>query len=133
MGLAQKRAKSTRQNNLIYKPNQLLLFSEVTKQTDTVLTPPIVLKITSPQCNNCVRDVDQCRSCKNKPSTGIQIQCLNTSKKKVTDKSNLYPLLGSDYISPKLLHYVTQLHSRAKQDTITQTPHDKTTTHYNSI
>ena len=41
-------------------------------------------------------------------------------KEKVTDKSNLYPLLGSDYISPKLLQYVTQLHSRAKQETTTQ-------------
>ena len=36
--LAQKRANATRQNNLIYKPNQLVLFSEVTKQTNAVLT-----------------------------------------------------------------------------------------------
>merc|ERR1712081_78976 len=53
--LAQKRANATRQNNLIYKPNQLVLFSEVTKQTDTVLTPHIV---SSPRCKDCVRDVD---------------------------------------------------------------------------
>ena len=44
-----------------------------------------------------------------------------TSKKKGTDRSNLYPLLGSDYISPKLLQYVTQLHSRSRQDSITHT------------
>merc|ERR1711954_357460 len=131
--LAQKRANMARQNNLIYKPNQLVLFSEITKQTDAILTPHIVLKITSPRCKECVRDIDQCHDCENKPSTAIQIQCLNTGKKKVTDKSNLYPLLGSDYISPKLLQYVTQLHSRAKQDTLTQTPNDKTTTHNNSI
>ena len=36
-------------------------------------------------------------------------------------------------MSPKLLQYVTQLHSRAKQDTITQTLDDKTTAHNNSI
>ena len=46
--LTQKRANAARQNILIYKPNQLVLFSEVTKQTDAVLTPHIVLKITSP-------------------------------------------------------------------------------------
>ena len=46
--LAQKRANTARQNNLIYKPNQLVLFLEVTKQTDAVLTPHIVLRITSP-------------------------------------------------------------------------------------
>ena len=33
----------------------------------------------------------------------------------------LYPLLGSDYISPKLLQYVTQLHSRSRQDSVTHT------------
>merc|ERR1712082_308139 len=113
--LAQKRANMARQNNLVYKPNQLVLFSEITKQTDAILTPHIVLKITSHQCNDC----------ENKPSTAIQIQCLNTGKKKVTDKSNLYPLLGSDYISPKLLQYVTQLHSRAKQETTTQPLNDE--------
>merc|ERR1711954_327452 len=125
--LAQKRANMARQNNLIYKPNQLVLFSEITKQTDAILTPHIVLKITSPRCKECVRDVDQCRGCENKPSTAIQIQCLNTGKKKVTDKSNLYPLLGSDYISPKLLQYVTQLHSRAKQESTTQQLDDDVT------
>ena len=93
----------------------------MTKQPNAVLSPHIVLRITSPWCNDCVRDVDQCRSCENKPSTAIQIQCLNTGKKRVTNKSNLYPLLGSDYISPKLLQYVTQLHSRLKQDSITHT------------
>ena len=46
--LAQKHANATRQNNLIYKPTQLVLFSEITKQTDTILTPHIVLNITSP-------------------------------------------------------------------------------------
>ena len=131
--LAQKRANATRQNNLIYKPNQLVLFSEATKQTDAVLTPHIVLKITSPRCTDCVRDVNQCRGCEIKPSTAIQIQCLHTGKKRVTDKSNLYPLLGSDYISPKLLQYVTQLHSRAKQDTITQMLEDETADHNNPI
>merc|ERR1712081_17130 len=44
-----------------------------------------------------------------------------------------YPLLGSDYISPKLLQYVTQLHSRAKQDTITQMLDDETAEHNNPI
>merc|ERR1711954_451968 len=58
--LAQKRANMAGQNNLIYKPNQLVLFSEITKQTDAILTPHIVLKITSPHCNECVRDIDQC-------------------------------------------------------------------------
>merc|ERR1712082_210028 len=116
-----------RQNDLIYKPNQLVLFSEITKQTDAILTPHIVLKITSPRCNECVRDIDQCHDCENKPSTAIKIQCLNTGKKKVTDKSNIYPLLGSDYISPKLLQYVTQLHSRAKQETTTQPSNEETT------
>ena len=43
--LAKKQANATRQNNLIYKPNQLVLFSEVNKQTDAVLTPHIVLEI----------------------------------------------------------------------------------------
>ena len=76
--LAQKRANATRKNNLIYKPNQLVLFSEVTKQTDAVLTPHIVLRITSPRCKDCVRDINQCRGCKIKPSTAIQIQCLHT-------------------------------------------------------
>merc|ERR1711954_597473 len=123
--LAQKRANMARQNNLIYKPNQLVLFSEITKQTDAILTLHIVLKITSPRCNECVRDIDQCLDCEHIPSTAIQIQCLNTGKKKVTDKSNLYPLLGSDHISPKLLQYVTQLHSRAKQETTTQQLNDK--------
>merc|ERR1712082_389016 len=131
--LAQKRANATRQNNLIYKPNQLVLFSEATKQTDAVLTPHIVLKITSPRCTDCVQDVNQCRGCEIKPSTAIQIQCLHTGKKRVTDKSNLYPLLGSDYISPKLIQYVTQLHSRAKQDTITQMLGDETAEHNNPI
>merc|ERR1712112_689907 len=87
----------------------------------------IVLKITSPRCKDCVQDIDQCRSWEIKPSTAIQIQCLNTGKKRVTDKSNLYPLLGLDYISPKLLQYVTQLHSRAKQETTTQPSNEETT------
>ena len=51
----------------------------------------------------------------------------------MTDKSNLYPLLGSDYISPKLLQYVTQLHSRSKQDSITHTFTNETTASTDSI
>merc|ERR1712112_433477 len=54
-------------------------------------------------------------------------------KEKSNRQIKSVPSTGSDYISPKLLQYVTQLHSRAKQDTITQMLDDETTAHNSPI